>query len=1062
MMIMNNRIILWPLFLLACLAVVSCVREAFEQAFDGRDVLVTFGYSVPEMRVVTRSDMTDADARTLNSLWVGVFASSDGKLVGSKVYDDVSVGGFHEVKHLETSFEVRAGKYHIVAVGNIFDNYGVAKIGGRERRGELESLLRDVRDWQEYRSLAVVLPTAGTIEAAGGNLPMSGVYYDGIHATGGAVPQVDWESVCDTPVYVGATGMSDDGKRGVVRLPGAIHLRRMISQVRFNIKSRNTDILTIEPYSWQVFNVPELSWVHERKDPVDRNAGDVVTAIHSDRKDNYDSSPVYAGADFHFGADGFQTFDFWQMENKRAGIRGDSYKDREQEIPLGDGLNSGFYSCLTDRTDGTDFNNFASYVTIKCRIAYIDRTAGSETIGGVEIPGGMERTADVTYCVHLGYCEGDNEVARTRDFLCRRNTRYTYNLYVTGVYSLMVEAIADDEVQPGAEGLVSDVSDTYIELDAHFHAFNVQITREERDNFSFLIHAWYDNVLHRIEMKPDGTHNVADEKSDEFKFYSWVEFRPTVDERTIARYYPCGMDPASGDANRRKTFRLLDLRSDAEEYSAINDGNWYTVFINEHVYEDGPDERGGEWKKYVNQNSDRRLWLKVTDYKSSDDESMYLRSKYAMSQKSIQTYYDIDNSLAAIGVEHKNESLGYALRKDGTSGLSALNGRYNAVRFSGAEGGNALWENYVLSNAYWTPEINNQNYVSESHDAYMPGLSSVNASGNAVATDPAGTGSTVISVNNACMNRNRDLDGNGRIDPEEVRWFVPASSQYIRIILGRNSLHTPIMDYDGVVSLPAEKVGDATGNSRLHLGTSDNKQLWAEEGLSVGDLNAGGAWHVRCIRYLGTDLRDYGSADAGVITPSYVLEGNVVKMTYYDEKSVRQNRRTIPFPRHFVNNQDYNRVYKAFEIAPSNVVLNGEDGNPARPGNNEAWQDYLYNSDGTPKNNPCAGRFSGEGWRVPNQKECSIMRDLGQLEFVECSIRPSEYKNTVTNHLSCTQEFYDEDGVGGGPELHRFLGANKDISKAMDDGSLWGSPSYLPVSSRNRGLAIRCVRDVEP
>lgn len=1060
-----SGMLLWTV-LAACL--MSCSREELEyQVPEDADMLVTFGYAMPEMNVVTRSDMSDSDAMALNSLWVGIFDASDGKLIESETYTNVKSDDFHKFEQLETSFEAQAGQYHIVAVGNIHGNRGVATIKDVSKTGELAVLLADVTTWEEYRSLAVMLPASGTIEAAGGNLPMSGVYYDCTH---GAEPRPeDWEALSDTPVYIYPTGMTADGNRISVRLPGAVHLRRMISQVRFNIKARNADILEIEPYSWQVHNVPETGWVHERGGE-GRNAGDVVTAVNADRKDNYASSPVYGGADFHSGADGFQTFDFWQMENKRTGIGGDSYKDREQEIPLESGLNSGFYTCLTDRTDGSDFNNYASYVTIKCRIAYIDRTAGSETIGGIEIQGGMERTADVTYCVHLGYCEGDSEAARTKDFSCRRNTRYTYNLYVTGVHNLMVEAIADEEVQPGAEGLVSDVSETYIELDAHYHAFNVQMTPAERNGFSFLIHAWYDNQLHRIELKPDGTHNVPeDELSDEYKFYSWVEFRPTVDQYTIARYYPYGMNPASDDTNTKKTFRLLDLRSDKKEYSAINDGNWYTVFINEHVYEDGPDESGGNWKKYVNMNSDRRLWLKVTDHKSPDGETIYLRSKYALSQKSIQTYYDPAKSSNAIGVEHKNESLGYALRKDGTSGLSAVNGRYNAVRFSNAASGNSDWGTYVLSNAYWTPDINNQSYVSESHDAYMPGVSSTGASGSAVATDPAGTGSTVISVNNACMNRNRDLNGNGKIDVDEIRWFVPASSQYIRIILGRNSLHTPIMDYDGISSLPAGKVGDDKGNSRLHLGTSNNKQLWAEEGLSVGDLVDGGAWHVRCIRYLGTNLSDYGSAGAGVITPAYVLDGNVVKMTYYDEKSVRQNRRTTPFPRHFVNNQDYNRVYRAFEIAPSNVVLNGEDGNPARPGSNEAWQSYLYNDDGTPKNNPCAGRFSGDGWRVPNQKECSIMRDLGKLEFVEWETYwywPFNNRDdVVTNHLSCTQEYYDANGVGDGKGLHRFLGANKDISKAMDDGSIWERPENgLPTdrTPRERGLAIRCVRDVEP
>ena len=45
------------------------------------------------------------------------------------------------------------------------------------------------------------------------------------------------------------------------------------------------------------------------------------------------------------------------------------------------------------------------------------------------------------------------------------------------------------------------------------------------------------------------------------------------------------------------------------------------------------------------------------------------------------------------------------------------------------------------------------------------------------------------------MNRNRDLDGNGRITADEIRWFLPTSGQMLRLILGRNGLKTPIMNY---------------------------------------------------------------------------------------------------------------------------------------------------------------------------------------------------------------------------------------------------------------------------
>ena len=40
----------------------------------------------------------------------------------------------------------------------------------------------------------------------------------------------------------------------------------------------------------------------------------------------------------------------------------------------------------------------------------------------------------------------------------------------------------------------------------------------------------------------------------------------------------------------------------------------------------------------------------------------------------------------------------------------------------------------------------------------------------------------------ACLSRNRDLDRNGRIDDDEVYWYLPARSQYLRIGIGSNSL----------------------------------------------------------------------------------------------------------------------------------------------------------------------------------------------------------------------------------------------------------------------------------
>lgn len=48
----------------------------------------------------------------------------------------------------------------------------------------------------------------------------------------------------------------------------------------------------------------------------------------------------------------------------------------------------------------------------------------------------------------------------------------------------------------------------------------------------------------------------------------------------------------------------------------------------------------------------------------------------------------------------------------------------------------------------------------------------------------------------SCMNRNKDENGNGKIDAAELKWYVPAAGKYLRVILGRNNLITPLMGYE--------------------------------------------------------------------------------------------------------------------------------------------------------------------------------------------------------------------------------------------------------------------------
>ncbi len=87
-------------------------------------------------------------------------------------------------------------------------------------------------------------------------------------------------------------------------------------------------------------------------------------------------------------------------------------------------------------------------------------------------------------------------------------------------------------------------------------------------------------------------------------------------------------------------------------------------------------------------------------------------------------------------------------------------------------------------------------------------------------------------------------------------------------------------------------------------------------------------------------------------------------------------------------------------------------------------------------NNPC--KDLGTGWRIPNQKELAIMRNLGVVDI-----------NEGLYVTSCTVSYFNKNSMTGGtytPYEHLFMGARSDASCQCSIGD--GQPIY-----------IRCVRD---
>lgn len=1030
---------------------------------SGEEVTATVSVSLPEMTVKSRAAHSEQQLNEVRSLWIRTYSATTGAATSDWLKTTPGTYDTELVPEGKHKFDLRtkSGSSYVVAVANV-ENMAVTKNKPSLDDARILSELLDAADtWADFMNIAVVTPsTLDDVNAAPVPITMVGCLSNTTVGDMDAHPALsEWGSHYNfQPVFIPATSNK------TYELAGAIHLRRLVSHITFTIKAG--DKVNITPTSYTVVNAPVATWLYERAG-VTANFGDDCTQENSS---TYYATPPIFTSQFISEENGEFKFDFWQGENKHTALPADelkklgiefkaddprfNYDKRELEKKGADGKNTGLYLCLTGEIWTP--NNMASYVIVRCDVEYKDKIP-------VDDGESVTRIGNAEYVIHLGFLDKD-----AADFNCYRNVDYHYNMTVNGVNDIYLEAYGDEQI-PGAEGVVSDVEKPTVFLDSHYCAFNIQLTKDELTGknltngrgMGYLISVW-DNGREQIFSDENP---VAD---DDRKYVDWVELRPTTSANTLAKYYP-----RTHASEGHKTFTLEDA-SKANTWTdddvRFSDTEYYTVFVNEYVYEDDSNEgvTGNgtpEWVRYVNQNP-RRFFIRVTKEVSDDGQSIYTRSKYAASQASIQTYYSTENLTpatvkdgvalgrgTAIGMESVNELEGLNLRFTFPhAGLSDVNGRWNVWQWVQSKTGQ--WADFVTETEPQTvPSVASAN-LQNGPDlpggtfampclvdlGFVPDYESVPNHRNGWSIYDPQPKSTIqsdyIEAINACMNRNRDNNGNNTIDADELRWYVPATGKYLRLLLGQNSMTSPLMDFNAIKRLPS---ADNRINTRYMFLTSDAQVLWAMEGLSVSDYASRGAyppWQIRCIRNLGSNMSNISDVDKVVQAYDVDKVNKIVRLSYYDPMSIRSitynGNGTAPgqMPIHVINSP-YNMPYKAFEY--KEVALKDENGNDYSPGLSSSAIISSINS------NPCSSLNSGNktGWRVPNQKELTILRNTGAISF------------SGTYVTSCSMSYFDTSGVGGDNpgDTHRFMGVRREAT------------CQLALNVSDGSVRIHCVRD---
>ncbi len=1036
------------------LSLSSCVDDLLRNPDDvpeGEPAVLTLNITMAGRTEVTRSDVPDY---RITSFWIGIFDANTGKLKTSKIVDkriiDTPEGVWEEVP-----IETTSGRVKIRGVANLEKRYALDVRKGEGHVIPFREAIESIESLDDYDNFAVTFTSDGeiSIEEPLESLVMSGVYSEEYQPGDSHLGKRPNETVLAIPP-------------GTFKSPGCIHLRRLISQNIFNIRYDKKNIKSMKITGWSVHNVPNSCWLTDRGDDwKNPNAGEVLT-INGKSVDDKENQIIWS----HDDAEGLVSFNFWMIENRHTGLEpGDGYTDenvysyREKEFKNPDGTNTGKFVSLARTVDDTDYRNNATYVKFSVQMEMNVDEEG-KPLSDKDI---SARTVLADYTVHLGYCEGDTRRDKAMDFRCRRNSRYTYNVTVNNVNSMIVEANGE-EIVPSVNGSVTDITDRFEILDSHYNVMNVYFSRAELEKFRYYMVAFDQNGARKIFSSETNPPAPTDQ---DFKFYSWVQIRKTTGEDVLAEY-----KPLSGTYSDGKT--LLPDQLDDGVLSPDESGSWFTIFIDEYVYE-GYDGNGNiysedkyNWHWYADA-PDRQVWLNVSGGVSSDKETLYHHSKYAYSQHSIQTYYDMTADVPALAMEHVNESLGLNVinRWNHESGKSGIGynpdngGRYimaqyilgtsaTATSATAWNNNNIKWSKFIdFTKSQKNNSIKAQNLVLEAATHTLPAYNDVGGykESDAGLYEPDRSSNPYfVNSMSACLNRNRDLDGDGYIDANEIRWFIPSSYQNLRLILGRQALRVPIMDYDGITY---QLQSDNGYNTRFMHSSADGKVIWIMEGMAMSNWTEGWLhgtpWPLRCVRYLGSNL---GTPVAGTRVPPVYRQDpenpNIIRMVTMDERAIRQQayRGTLGMPAHILTDQRYNRCYKAFEISDDVIVLNS-----SLISTSQYFSDYLS------KNNPCASlNKNGEtGWRVPNQKELTI------LSFMK--------KNGTAFHngggtgvdylVSCSLSYFDRSG--------KTYNSTRDVSSADfrlmkvrtsdGGGTQGGGNGNVPDSN----WGVRCVRDVD-
>lgn len=635
---------------------------------------------------------------------------------------------------------------------------------------------------------------------------------------------------------------------------------------------------------------------------------------------------------------------------------------------------------------------------------------------------GGDYAGDLSYTVHLG-----DFSKHPADFSVAANSNYEYTLTINGVNKFIAESQKKGD-DPGSEGVVIFKGTDILEVDCHYEARVMKFSMSELnqiinvDKYGYILKI-QTAFCETISMIVDENGNIYD--AAEFKThhenptvlttvgtngmpvdasrilisgdadFDWVRFvkntgasysTPNLNVGCLVQNSSTSTHSISdvcaypGKDNTQTIFEFLrDLYKAGKEqtasyFNATGSSVYVTCFVDENYY---PDKN---WTEYVNKSEPRRMYFANELFVSADGQSSFARAKYVVSQKSIWTFYKLDPTLKPFGLESVSE--------EKVQGVDVVKGT---------------------------------NSLEEPWDGRASAISNNKNKGfYASSTKSTGKQDIYTGAYKACMSRNRDENGNGTIDENEIKWYLASVDQYKGMWAGEEAFDTDARLFKATESewLALKKAFGNGVDAKLspwhYFTCSSANTFWAEEGCATGTNSS--ATMVRCIRTLVSNSDGLESAET-----YYSYKDNIVELKLNDV--ALRTHQSGGFQTYFERGKDSNKLYKKFKIASSNLP----NKYPKEQVISSAKGSGFINS----TDDVCqkAAGYGGS-WRVPNQRELSIM---------------SAVNTSLQNLYSCTSFTGVQSGYykGGSGNEYGFVLSGTQMTVAVD-----------------KDYYVRCVMDV--